>query len=125
MDKIEDDIVFENDLLYILREDSQIPWLKIFSKKECKELSDCDTETKNALFQAMDTIEKTMISYYKPEKINIAMFGNYLPKLHIHVMARFKDDSYFPEPMWGKKLRDSTPNLPDFEPFKKILLEKL
>ena len=43
-----------------------------------------------------------MIDFYHPEKINIAMFGNYLPKLHVHVMARFKEDSHFPESMWGK-----------------------
>jgi len=120
-----DDIIYENDLLYICIEESEIPWLKIFSKQDCKELSDCDNDSKNALFNALDTIEKTMISFYRPEKINIALFGNYLPKLHIHIMARFKEDSYFPEPMWGKKLRESSLDLPDFDRFIKLLTEKL
>ncbi len=125
MPKEKDEIVYENSFLYILKEDSEIPWLKIFSKQECKELSECNKDTKEALFDAMDKIEKCMISYYKPQKINIAMFGNYLPKLHIHIMARFKEDSYFPEPMWGKKLRESQLKLPNFDNFIKLLLEKL
>ena len=117
--------VFENKTLYIEREDSCIPWIKIFPKKEYKELSDCDTNTRDILLSTMLTVEKAMIEFYHPEKINIAMFGNYFPKLHIHVMARFKEDSHYPEPMWGKKLRESNLALPSFDEFKKILQEKL
>ncbi len=117
--------LYENDILYIQKEDSEIPWLKIFSKKKCKELSDCDSKTKEKLLEVMLLIETEMIKFYKPKKINIAMFGNYLPKLHIHIMARFEKDSYFPEPMWGKKQRNSKLNLPDFEEFKQILLKQL
>ena len=117
--------IYENDILYIEKEKSEIPWLKIFSKADCKELSDCDTETRKKLLEVMLLIETEMIKFYKPKKINIAMFGNYLPKLHIHVMARFENDSYFPEPMWGKKQRDSKLDLPDFEEFKQILLKQL
>jgi len=32
-------------------------------------------------------------------------------------MARFEEDAYFPEPMWGKKQRESHLNLPDLEIF--------
>ncbi len=117
--------IFEDETLYIEKETSQIPWLKIFPKKDCKELSDCDDKTRNKLFRVMLLIETEMIKYYKPKKINIAMFGNYLPQLHIHVMARFEDDSYFPEPMWGKKQRDAKLDLPDFQKFKQILLKRL
>ncbi len=117
--------IFENKFFYIEREDSDIPWIKIFPKKECKELSECDRNTREILLETMLVVEQTMIEFYHPEKINIAMFGNYLPKLHIHVMARFKEDSHFPEPMWGKKQRKSHLVLPSFDKFKKILLEKL
>ncbi len=117
--------VFENETLYIEKEDSCIPWIKIFPKTECKELSDCDTNTRDILLSTMLTVEKAMIEFYHPEKINIAMFGNYLPKLHIHVMARFKEDSHYPEPMWGKKQREYNLTLPSFEEFKKLLQEKL
>ncbi len=117
--------IFENETFYIEREDSSIPWVKIFSKKECKELSDCDEYTKDILLDTMLTVEKTMIEFYQPEKINIAIFGNFLPKLHIHIMARFKEDSHFPESMWGKKQRESKLILPSFDKFKEKLLEKL
>jgi len=117
--------IYEDDNLYIETEDSEIPWLKIFSVKKFKELSDCDEITREKLLNVMLLIETQMIKYYKPKKINIAMFGNYLPHLHIHVMARFENDSYFPEPMWGKRQREAKLNLPDFNKFKQGLLKEL
>ncbi len=118
-------IIYEDKLLYIQKEESQIPWLKIFPQKKCKELSNCDDKTREELFKVMLLIETEMIKYYHPKKINIAMFGNYLPQLHIHVMARFEEDSYYPEPMWGKKQRDAKLDLPDFQKFKQRLLKQL
>jgi hypothetical protein len=32
-------------------------------------------------------------------------------------MARFKEDSFFPEPMWGVKQRESNLKLPPFDEF--------
>lgn len=109
--------IFENNLFYVEVEKAEIPWLKIFTCKPYRELSECDEDTRVAILEAMLKIEKQMISYYKPTKVNIAMFGNYVPHVHIHVMARFKEDSHFPESMWGVKQRESNLNLPDFETF--------
>ena len=109
--------IFKNSLINIQIEKSEIPWLKIFTNKNLKEFSDCSNETKQEIWKYLDIIEKAMLNYYKPEKINIASFGNYVPHVHFHIMARFKEDSFFPEPMWGKKQRDANLNLPSFEKF--------
>ncbi|MDP2894729.1 MAG: HIT family protein, partial [Sulfurimonas sp.] len=60
-----------------------------------------------------------------PTKINMASFANMLPRVHIHVMARFKDDSYFPNPMWGEKLRESDLQLPCEEEFYRRVVKAL
>ena len=117
--------IYSNPFGYIEQHSSDIPWIKIFSAHPFKELSDCDPKTREFLFTCMDICERTMIEFYKPEKINIAIFGNYLPHVHIHVMARFKEDSHFPEPMWGEKQRDSTLDLPPFRDFQTLLESRL
>lgn len=118
-------MIYENSLIKVEIEKSEIPWLKIFTQKNLKEFSQCDSETKMEILRALDIIEKEMINYFNPQKINIASFGNYVPHVHFHVMARFKEDSYFPEPMWGRKQRESELKLKDFEEFYKIVKEKL
>ena len=110
-------IIYKHTDFYIEVHESEIPWLKIFTTQVYKELTDVPKPLRKILYEVMEVVEEHMRSYYKPEKINIAAFGNYLPHLHIHVMARFKEDSYFPEPMWGEKQRDSDLTLPPCEPF--------
>ena len=118
-------LIYKNDLIKIEIENAEIPWLKIFTIENIKEFSQCNNETKQEIFKYLDIIEKEMLDYFKPDKINIASFGNYVPHVHFHVMARFKEDSYFPEPMWGKKQRDANLNLPSFEEFYENLKKKL
>ena len=101
------DLIYENNLIYIEIHPSTIPWLKVFDKLGRKEFSDCDNDTKLEILRVLDIIEKELIKEFNPDKINIASFGNYLPKVHFHIMARFKDDDYFTESMWGVKQRDN------------------
>lgn len=117
-------VIYKNDLINIRIEESEIPWLMIFTNEDIKELSSCNKETRDEIFRCVDIIEKEMLDYFNPEKINLASFGNYVPHVHFHVMARFKEDSYFPEPMWGKKQRDANLDLPSFEDFYEIVKSK-
>ncbi len=84
-------------------------------------MSEVPKEIRTEIYDLLDVIEKEMLAYYQPKKINIASFGNYVPHVHWHIMARFEEDSYFPEPMWGTKQREANLNLPSFTAFCKLL----
>ena len=118
-------IIYENNEIYIKTEKSEIPWLIIFTKEEYKELGDVPKELRTKLWDIFDILEQEMKDYYKPTKINMASFANMLPRVHIHVMARFKEDSYFPNPMWGEKVREAKLNLPDENVFFKRVKKAL
>ncbi len=120
-----ENIIYKNNLIKVEIEKSEIPWLKIFTQENHKEFSECNTETKSQIWKALDIIEKEMINYFEPEKINIASFGNYVPHVHFHIMSRFKEDSYFPEPMWGKKQRDAKLEIKSIEVFYEKVVELL
>lgn len=108
---------YSNSLIYIEHHDSDIPWLKIFTHSLHKEFSECSRDEKEMIWECLDMIEKEMLRYFNPAKINIASFGNMLPRVHWHVMARFEDDNYFPEPMWGSKQREGFALTTPMEPF--------
>ncbi len=116
-------LIYEDGEIYIEKHDSEIPWLKIFTKEPYKELGDLPKDLRSRLWEVYDIVEHEMKKYYNPAKINMASFANMLPRVHIHVMARFEEDSYFPNPMWGEKLRDANLELPserDF--FKRVFI---
>ena len=118
-------LMYETHTLKIEVQESEIPWLKIFTKRPYKEMSEVPFTIKVEIYTLLDIIEKEMIAYYNPKKINIASFGNYVPHVHWHIMARFEEDSYFPEPMWGIKRRESRLTLPEFETFSQKLLQAI
>ncbi|MEA1953934.1 MAG: HIT family protein [Campylobacterota bacterium] len=118
-------IIYENNHIKIESEESEVPWLKIFTQNSYKEMSEVPPEVKFEIYNLLDIIEKEMLSFYSPKKINIASFGNYVPHVHWHIMARFEEDSYFPEPMWGTKQRESNLKLPPFKDFYERVIKTL
>lgn len=117
--------IFENKYIYVEIHESENPWVKIFTQTTCKELSELDNKSRSALFEAAFLIEQEMILYFKPDKVNWASFGNMLPMVHLHVQARFINDAYFPEPMWGQKQREFSAVFDDKELFYKTLAHKM
>jgi diadenosine tetraphosphate (Ap4A) HIT family hydrolase len=118
-------IIYENDLLRVEIEESEIPWLKVFTQEAYKEFSQTPFEVRLEIFRVLDIIEKEMLRFFKPKKINIASFGNYVPHVHWHIMARFEEDTHFPEPMWGKKQRKGSYILEEFDFFTKNIRKLL
>jgi diadenosine tetraphosphate (Ap4A) HIT family hydrolase len=110
-------MIYSNSLIYIEIHNSEIPWLKIFTHEPRKEFSECSRNERIMIMECLDVIELEMLKYFKPEKINIASFGNMLPRVHWHIMGRFLNDSYFPEPMWGVKQREGDVKMAPLEPF--------
>lgn len=50
------------------------------------------------------------------DKLNVASLGNVVEQLHVHVIARHRDDAAWPAPVWG---------LADPEPYTKVRLSAI
>lgn len=98
--------IFSNEIFYLEVEPSIIPWIKVFTHQAFKELTDMPQSLRMDFYQLCDRIELWMRNTFHPDKMNRASFGNYLPQVHMHIMARFKEDDYFPESMWGKRAKE-------------------
>ena len=118
-------IIFQNQHFYIETEPHPLPWLKIFTQTPYKELTDMPIELRSKLWELYYIVEEQMREYFQPDKINMASFANMLPRVHIHVIARFKDDAYFPNPVWGEKLRGDKQISKDFNAFYEKIAKRL
>lgn len=89
--------------LVLLMNDSQFPWLiqvpKIANITEVIQLSEQQQAT---LWQESALIDRSLQAMFQPDKLNLAALGNMVPQLHIHHIARFKQDLAWPGPVWGK-----------------------
>ncbi len=89
-------------LLIRLINDSRFPWLLIVPKAdgatELHDLSDADYAAAMAMARSLGSILKRS---FDADKINTAAIGNMVPQLHVHVVARRRDDVAWPGPVWG------------------------
>jgi len=77
------------------------------------EFTDLSSAERLHCMEAVAGVEQVLREMLAPIKVNLASLGNVVPHLHWHVIARFADDSHFPQPIWGVRQRD--PALPAVE----------
>jgi diadenosine tetraphosphate (Ap4A) HIT family hydrolase len=86
----------------LLNTDANYPWLILVPRRAgLVELIDLN-EAQRA--QAMGEITHGSIvlrEITQCDKLNVAALGNVVAQLHIHVIARFKTDAAWPNPVWN------------------------
>ncbi|MBY0281268.1 MAG: HIT domain-containing protein [Alphaproteobacteria bacterium] len=88
----------------LLQDDSRFPWLILVPcLSDITEISSLEIKQQHTLIEEISFVSKTFQDYTKADKINIAAFGNMVPQLHIHIVARFKTDLAWPDPVIGLK----------------------
>ena len=85
-----------------LMNDSRWPWLILVPQRAgIAEVFDLQP-----LDQAMLTFETNHVAEVlkricSADKINIAAIGNIVRQLHVHIIARYENDTNWPGPVWG------------------------
>jgi len=79
---------------------------RVICNRHVREFSDLSQADRVHCMALVAAIERVLIERLAPTKVNLAAFGNMVPHLHWHVIARFDWDSHFPNPVWGAAVRD-------------------
>ena len=80
------------------------PWLILVPRRPgLVELIDLDGAERARLMEEIARAAETLRRLYGPDKLNVAALGNVVPQLHIHVIARFRNDPAWPRPVWNAK----------------------
>ncbi|PKH06872.1 HIT domain-containing protein [Moritella sp. Urea-trap-13] len=87
----------------LLANDGNFPWLILVPKVNgITEFHDLTDEQQLQFLSESNAISKLLKDGLSADKINIAALGNMVPQLHIHHVARFKEDACWPKPIWGQ-----------------------
>ncbi len=91
-------------------DDADYPgFLRVIWDAHVREMSELDAAARVHLMEVVFAVESAVRRVLAPDKINLASFGNVVPHVHWHVIARFADDAHFPDPVWGVRRRDPDP----------------
>jgi diadenosine tetraphosphate (Ap4A) HIT family hydrolase len=87
----------------LLMNERRYPWLILVPKppgvREIHELTDAD---QIRLIRESSALCRHLQQVFAPDKLNVAAIGNLVPQLHVHHVARFRDDPAWPAPVWGR-----------------------
>ncbi len=102
-----ENVVWKNKELRVIQVDDPLfpGYFRVIWNKHIAEMSDLTDDERQLLEKVLLTVEKVVREQMQPDKINWAQFGNMVPHLHWHIIARYRDDSHFPESIWGLKQR--------------------
>lgn len=85
-----------------LNDDARFPWLILVPKiNDVSEVFDLSFDQRHLLMDEVSTVSSVLKKQTKADKINIAAFGNITRQLHIHIIARFETDAYWPQSVIG------------------------
>lgn len=91
----------------IVIEEADVPvFCRVIWQTHCAEMTDLTAVERQHLMSVVWAVEAGLRKIVQPTKINLASFGNVVPHLHWHVIARFTEDAHFPAPIWAEKLRN-------------------
>jgi diadenosine tetraphosphate (Ap4A) HIT family hydrolase len=84
-------------------------FLRVVFARHVAEMTDLKPAERDRMMDVVFGVEQVLRELYQPDKVNLASLGNQVPHLHWHVIARFRDDPHFPEPIWGNVQRKAAP----------------
>ncbi|PIZ04895.1 MAG: diadenosine tetraphosphatase [Gammaproteobacteria bacterium CG_4_10_14_0_8_um_filter_38_16] len=85
-----------------LKNNQYYPWFILMPRvsKSITEIFELTQQDQKTLFSEMTRLSSLIKTHFHAEKINVGMLGNIVSQLHIHVVARFKDDLSWPHSVW-------------------------
>ncbi|MFZ5789895.1 MAG: HIT family protein [Pseudomonadota bacterium] len=99
----------------LLMQERRWPWLILVPRRAgVSEIADLVPADRALLVEEIAAATRLLQALYRPDKVNVAAIGNLVPQLHLHVVARYRNDPVWPKPIWGQ--------LPP-EPYEKTALD--
>ena len=85
-----------------LMDNKKFPWMVLVPRVAgASEWIDLSREQQHQLSDEIAVVSHILNALTTPDKLNIATLGNQVSQLHVHVIARYKVDAAWPDPVWG------------------------
>ena len=87
-----------------LIDNEKFPWVILIPKrKNITDISELNSKDQILLIKEIVYVSKIIKKIFKTSKLNVEKIGNIVPQLHIHIIARKKNDSSWPLSVWVVK----------------------
>ena len=82
-----------------LIDNQQFPWIILIPKRKgITDITELNSKDQILLMKEIVYVSKLMKKVFKTKKLNVEKIGNIVPQLHIHIIARSKNDTPLANP---------------------------
>jgi diadenosine tetraphosphate (Ap4A) HIT family hydrolase len=82
-------------------DDADYPWLVLVPRRAgAVEIADLGADAARLMDEIL-LASNALKDVTRCDKLNVAAIGNVVPQLHVHIVARWKNDPLWPKPVWG------------------------
>ncbi|MEZ5478794.1 MAG: HIT domain-containing protein [Thiolinea sp.] len=87
----------------LLMNEARYPWLILVPRREnLREIHQLEAADRLQFWQESAWVSEQLEVLFQPDKLNVAALGNMVAQLHVHHIARYRQDAAWPAPVWGK-----------------------
>ena len=102
-------LIKELDLCSVIMEDKEFPWILLIPRVEnVVQINQLSLDQQLQLTKEINFCSNIKEKLFECDRLNVAAIGNKTPQLHIHIICRTKNDSLWPETVWGQEMRRLT-----------------
>ncbi|MDX6751600.1 HIT domain-containing protein [Geminicoccaceae bacterium 1502E] len=84
-----------------LKDDARFAWLLLVPRRAgAVEFTDLSPEDYRQLCEEILAATRVVEQVMEPDKVNVAMLGNVVSQMHVHVVGRFRSDPAWPGAIW-------------------------
>lgn len=85
----------------LLKNNVNYPWVILVPRHaHITEITELSRADRQQLIEEIHHASIVLQDLFKPNKMNIGALGNIVTQLHIHIVARFKNDCLWPQGIW-------------------------
>ena len=96
-------VLLERDeVSFLLHQNAEVFWFILVPHTQETEFYKLDLAIQQQLLGLMNRLSAFIQSSFKVDKLNLAMIGNVVSQMHIHVIGRSLKDAYWPDVVWGR-----------------------
>lgn len=93
------------------KNEARYPWFILVPRKDnIQELYQLEKKERQMLIEEISHLSLLVNGYFKPDKLNVGALGNVVPQLHVHVVARSRNDDLWPQGLWQSSLQPTPYN---------------
>ena len=96
-------VLLERDeISFLLHQNAEVFWFILVPHTQEIEFHELDQAKQQQLLGLINRLSAFIQNSFNIDKLNIAMIGNVVSQMHIHVVGRSLNDAYWPDVVWGR-----------------------